>query len=145
MMELDNTRPAFRILAVAGFYGPDDHLYQEGEEIYYEGEPNEEMEPLNQLARERMVVYLEKLDALAKEAAVKKGIPFNGRPRTLDGAVAFAREIERAQVPVMGHVGPRKEAGIEKVEKEAIPETGGINPKRGRGRPAKAKSLSVAA
>lgn len=149
-MSISNDRPAYRILAVYGFYGPDDHLYGEGEEIYFDGEPNEEMEPLNESARVKLVAYLEKLDKRAQEDAVKTNRPFVGRPRTLDGAIQLATELARSNMVIMGS---RKEPTIvERVGGEPIPEVGSTRKlaKDGttRGRPPGAKnkaSLSIAA
>ncbi len=139
---LDNSRAAYRILSPNGFFGPDDHLYQEGEEIYFDGEPNEEMEALNELGQERLVQYLTKLDDLAREAAAKAGRVYVGRPRNLDGGLALATEVQRASMSIMG---ARKEtAVVERVDAQDVPETGSINPKKARiGRPRKASPLSI--
>lgn len=128
-MSLNIERPAYRILATHGFYGPDDHLYNEGEEIFYDDEPNEEMEPLNESARVKLSGYLEKLDTLAKQAADKFGRPFLERPRTLDGAISMVTEDIRRSMSIMGS--KAEKTNIAKVEKDETPETG----KRGRGRP----------
>ena len=133
-------RPKYKILSPNGFFGPDDHLYIEDEKgnpaiIYYDGEPNEEMEPLNEAAEENMRVYLDKLDKLAEEAAKKFNRPFTGRPRTIDGALVLAKHDETMRFKVMGAEKEIAKAGIEKAEPEPIPETGGTQPKRGRGRP----------
>lgn len=132
-MSIDNTRPAFRILSASGFYGPDDHLYIEGDEIYFDGEPNEEMEPLNEAGRQKMTTYLDKLDSAAREAAVKAGKAFVERPRNLDGALALATAVARADMSIMG---VKKDVNIvERVDATQVEETGTANPKRGRGRP----------
>lgn len=133
-------KPAYRVLAVAGFFGPDDHLYQQGDMIYFEGEPNEEFEPLNDKAREIMASYLNKLDDLGRAVAEKLGRPFVGRPRDLDGAIQFATEVQRDNMAVMA--APKQVTTIEKITDDGVPETG---EKRGRGRPRKqAPSLSIA-
>jgi hypothetical protein len=141
MSLIDNTRAAYRILAIHGFYGPDDHLYEEGEEIYFDGEPNEEMEPLNQVARERIHSYLENLDTLGREAALKAGKAYAGRPRSLDGGLALATAIQRQE---MGLMGARKDSvEITRVSEEDVPETGSFNPKRKAGRPKKITSVAA--
>jgi len=146
MVNIDNTRAAYRILSPAGFYGPDDTLYTVDEKgdpavIYFDGEPNEEMEPLNDIATDRMKVYLEKLDQLAREVAEKTGKPYIGRPKSLDGGLAMASAVQKAEMSVMGRAHDNSQ--IQKVDSQ-IAETGNINPnKRGRGRPAKG-SLSAA-
>ena len=137
------TRPAYRILSVAGFFGPDDVLHKEGEEIYYDGEPNEEMEPLNDAAKERMEQYLNRLDDLAREVAEKTGKMFSARPRNLDGGLAMATAVARSEVAIMG--AKKTDTGIERIKHsdEAAPHTGLDGVKRGRGRPKKIVDLTA--
>lgn len=139
-MSVPSDRPAYRILAVYGFYGPDDVMYNEGDCIVYDGEPNEEMEPLNELARVKLTEYLEKLDNLAKLAAEKAGRPFVGRPRTIDGALVLAEQIQRQQMAIMS--AKKVTNDIERVDPDPIPEVGNANPKKKPGRPAY-KNISV--
>jgi hypothetical protein len=134
-------RPAYRILDVAGFFGPDDQLWPEGSEIYFDGEPNEEMEPLNAAAQAKMLAYLEKLDALGRAAAEKAGRPFVGRPRSLDGKLALASAVQRAEMGVLG-VKDKTVNTIAPLTDEA-PETG-LQERRGRGRPRKQALASAA-
>lgn len=138
-MSIDQTRAAYRVLEPSGFFSDNDTLYQEGDEIYFDGEPNEQLEPLNQLAKTRLVTYLEKLDANAKLAAERLGRPYIARPRNLDGAVELATALQRANVAIMGT--KDKITSTERVEKGDVPETGGgfmnMQEKRGRGRPRK--------
>lgn len=126
-------RPAYRVLDPAGFYGPDDNLWPENAEIYFDGEPNEQMEPLNVAAHQRLTTYLNRLDDFAKIAAEKAGRPFVGRPRSLDGAIAIATQDMRNSMSIMG----KKEevTSIAPMNKGDVPETGSINAKRARGRP----------
>ncbi len=132
-MSIDNTRPAYRILSPNGFYGPDDHLYVDGDEIYYDGEPNEEMEPLNDAANKRMASFIDKLDSAARDAAEKAGKAFVERPRNLDGGLALATAVARSDMSIMG---VKKDANVvERVNANPTEETGTANPKRGRGRP----------
>lgn len=150
-------RPMYRVLATAGFFGPDHTLYDEGSEVYYDGEPNEELEPLNQSAHDKIVVFLEKLDTLGKEAAQKANRPWVGRPRTLDGALTIASAIQKADMGILGSKTVPQAETIQKIEtpvieaqkKDTVPDTGLTEVKRGRGRPAgaqnKPKSLSVSA
>lgn len=134
-MYIDPTRACYRVLAPNGFFGPDDTLYTvdvngDPAVIYYDGEPNEELEPLNELARERLTTFLEKLDVLARETATKLGKPFIARPRNLDGALTLATEVARSNMSIMGD---RKKdtSSIERLDAET-PETGGGKRKRGR-------------
>lgn len=129
---MENTeRAKWKVLATAGFFGSDDHLYPEDKEIFYDGPPNMELEPLNETARTKMVAYLENLDKLGKEAAEKAGRPFVGLPRTLDGGLAIATAVQKAD---MAWMGAKKEVtNIEAVDEETVPSTGGVK-KRGRPR-----------
>lgn len=136
-MIIREDRAAFRVLSVAGFYGPDDHLYPEGSVIYYDEEPNLEFEPMNGRAHAALNAYIDKLDGLGRAAAEKAGRAYTGLPRTLDDAVRIAsQDARRVQlvegdggVPLMGgrKNGPAK---IEKIVDEAeTPQDG----RRGRG------------
>lgn len=136
-------RPAYRVLSDKGFFGPDCHLYEEGDCLVLDGEPNEEMEPLNELARKEMAKLFDKLDALGRAVAEKNGRAFAERPRDLEGAVAIATmDAKRVQlregdggVPLMG-----SKIGRDKAYKltagDAVPETG-MAERRGPGRPKK--------
>lgn len=130
-MLIPNDRPVYRVLSTAGFYA-DDHLYPEGSVIAWRDEPNEEMEPLNSLAREAQAAYFDKLDALAKAAAEKAGRAFVGRPRSLEDAIAIAsQDARRVQlvdgdggVPLMG-AKKRGPARVEHIVEEAeVPQDG---------------------
>ena len=148
-----NDVPVWRVLATAGFFGPDHTLYEEGSEVEYEGEPNEELEPLNQAAHDKLIAYLETLDALGKAAAEKAGRPWVGRPRHLDGQLALATAVQKAEMGILGAKEPSEKAvKIKKVngttEDNTTPDTGLTEVKRKRGRPAgstKKVALSVAA
>ena len=128
-------RPAYRILATAGFFGPDDTLYEEGQEIFFDGQPNEEMEPLNEAARVKLKAYLEMLDNLGRLAAEKAGRPFISRPRGLDGQLALATAVQRAEMSVMGKKGTEDNESIQKIDANERPDTSLGTQKRGRGRP----------
>lgn len=133
-------KPIYRILSVAGFFGPDSHLYKEGEEIYFEGEPNEDMEPLNQPARERMEAFFNKLEEAAKQLAKKAGVPYTGRPRTLEAAVELSTLAARRAstingdggISLMGDKTDRSDV-IGRAEAMPTPETGAKAPKRSGG------------
>lgn len=114
-------RPFYRIKA-GGFFGPDDTLYRENDIIGWDGEPNQEMEPLNEKAQDKMMTYLKKLDKYGREAAEKAGKAYNSLADAHDNAFALAQKeskmVERIngpkQVPLMG---AKKQAGsVETVE-----------------------------
>lgn len=123
-------RPAYRILSAHGFFADNDSLYTEGSTIYWEDEPNEEMEPLNEAAKQQMTVYLDKLDSLAKEAAAKRGVAFTGRPRTLDQALSLARQNEELKFKVRG--AEKDSFKVDDYEPADIPEVGNVKRKPGR-------------
>lgn len=138
---IDNTRPAYRILAIHGFFGPDDHLYNEGEEIYFDGQPNEEMEPLNQAAHVKMINYIENLDHLGREAAAKAGRAYAGRARSLDGQITLATALQRQEMVLMGAKKNIEEIAF--LHESDAPETGSMSvQKRGRGRPRKSDTIA---
>ncbi len=63
----DGEVPRYRILT--DFFGPNDHLYGEGDEIDYLGEPNTEMLPINEAAQKRMQAYVDYLNQCAMDKA----------------------------------------------------------------------------
>lgn len=91
-------RPVYRILNEQGFFGPDDTLHAEGEIIVLYDTPNEDMEPLNDLAREKLGEYLDTLEESARVVAEKNGRHFAGRPRSkqemIDNAVMDKRAAQ---------------------------------------------------
>lgn len=127
--ELDNDKAAYRVNAERGFFC-DDHLWPAGSIIYFEGEPNEEMEPLNDKAKEIMMAYLTKLDGFAAEVAKQTGKKFLARTKSLEEAMNDLREqtrrIELVQgdggVPIMGAKRRGRPKAV-KVGDEAVPET----------------------
>jgi hypothetical protein len=142
----DNTRAAYRVLDPSGFYSDNDTLYLADEfgnpaEIYFDGIPNEQLEPLNELARQRLTAYLDLQDALGRAAAEKLNRPFVGRPRNLDGAVELATAIARNDMSIQGT--KNKASNTELVETRT-PQTGAtLNPnKRKVGRPPKNASAA---
>lgn len=106
----DSNTPRYRLLSAC--YLEDDTLHVEGEEIWYVGIPNEEMEPLNELARNRSREYIESLDDAARAVAAARNRPFNGRmtdhaaiDQSIDDARRAAREVvvlpvSREDVPI---------------------------------------------
>jgi hypothetical protein len=124
MLNLPKDRAAYRILS--SFFGPDDHLYGEGDCIVFDGEPNEEMEPLNEMAQERLNRFYEKLDGFAKAVAAKNGRSFAGRSRSLDEAVSLASQDARRNVPLMGNdpkVQKQEFVNIERIGPDSVPQT----------------------
>jgi hypothetical protein len=69
------------IVGNKGFYDDKCHLWQPGEMLYYDGEPNADLYPLNKLAYDRKEEFLDKIDALAEKKAKKDGKAFVPAPR----------------------------------------------------------------
>ncbi len=116
-----NERPAYRILKMCFL---DDRACFEGELVYWDEEPNKEMEPLNELARTAMNAFFDNREELARAASAAKGVKYIPlrRPieeeRALNSADARRVEIIKGDggVPVMG----ARKRGRPKVESVQI-------------------------
>lgn len=119
--------PVYRLKAP--FFGPDDHLYAEGEILIYEDEPNPEMEPMNELAQDAMRTYLKKLDEHGKTAAEKVGRGYTGLSDAYENSLLLSKQQgKRVQSLSKREAAPMMRAkkdvkGIARIElKEAGPE-----------------------
>lgn len=89
-------KPVYQLLAPC--FLDDDTYHHEGEQIIYPGTPNENMAPLNDLARQRMAAYQAELDDKAREKAEMMGRVFNGRPAGWQDQVAQVRADDKAML-----------------------------------------------
>jgi len=89
-------RPVYRILNEQGFFGPDDTLHPEGEILVLWDTPNEDMEPLNELAQINFEKYIDTLEESAKIVADKHGRHFAGRPRSKEEMIENATMAKHA-------------------------------------------------
>lgn len=136
-------RPAYRITPGSSFFGPDCHLYKEGDAFYFDGTPHEGMEPLNDIAREKLRAYIEQLEAGEREVAQKNGRNYFGRSRSVEERLAQAstdaKQVQLIQggpgIPVMG--GERDTSSIAPVGAEEVQTA-----KRGPGRPRKSEQIA---
>ncbi len=105
--QVANDRPAYRILKECFL---DDVMFFPDQLVYWDEEPNKEMEPLNELARAATNAFFDSREELAKAASLAKGnryIPLR-RPveeeRELNTAESRRVEIIKGDggVPVMG-------------------------------------------
>ena len=104
--DIPQDRPVYRILNEQGFYAPNDRLYQAGEFVALWDVPNEDMEPMNELAREALDKYIDTLEASAKLVAEKNGRAYSGRPRSKEEMIDAANiDARRAQTVGMGDKG----------------------------------------
>lgn len=88
-------RPVYRILSEKGFFGPDDSLHPEGDIIVLYDKPNEDMEPMNDLARFAFESMIDELEESARVVAEKNGRYYAGRPRSKEEMIANASEDAR--------------------------------------------------
>ena len=95
MPAIPQDKPVYRILAEKGFFGPDDTLHPEGEIIVLWDKPNEDMEPLNDMARSAFEIMVTELDESARAVADKNGRFFSGRARSKEDLIANASEDAR--------------------------------------------------
>lgn len=112
-MAVSETIPTYRQLNPKGFFCPEGYIIEENEAFEWDGIPNEDMEPLNEPARKKLISYLKGLDEEAKKVAAKYGRPFMGRLKNLDEMVFEAssdvRRLELRKgdggIPLMGGKG----------------------------------------
>lgn len=100
--------PVYRIKD--GKFYADDELFEAGSIIAWDEEPNMEMEPLNPIARERMIKYMQKLDKYGREVAEKNGKAFISIEDAFNQSAILAKSEGRRvsllngtqEVPIMG-------------------------------------------
>ncbi len=99
--------PCYRILKPCFL---DDIMFFEGDIVTWREEPNKEMEPLNDLAKEATNAFFDSREELAKIASAKKGTKYIPLRRPIEEErelnTAEARRVELIKgdggVPVMG-------------------------------------------
>lgn len=123
ILNIPQDAPAYRIKS-GGFFAPNDHLYLEGAVLLYDDEPNLEMEPLNELAVEKMKAFLTKLDIQGRAAAKKAGKSYTSyldafeNARSLGRSRGGVRELTSStDVPLMG---AKKQSSIRQVTLDEI-------------------------
>lgn len=121
-LQIPQDRPVYRIKS-GKFFGPDDSQHEEGEFIVWKEEPNQEMEPMNELAQENMTKYLKKLDGFGRQVAEKMGKSYTSLADAHANSYALAQQeskqfevlTAKKTVPLMGGKNINA-AAIEKVE-----------------------------
>lgn len=53
----------------SGFFDENDKFWFPNQMLYFDGEPNANLHPINKLAYDRMQIFLDKVDALGEEVA----------------------------------------------------------------------------
>jgi hypothetical protein len=124
--QVSNERPAYRILKECFL---DDVMFFPDQLVYWDEEPNKEMEPLNDLAKAATKAFFDSREELAKQASAVKGtryIPLR-RPveeeRELNTAESRRVEIIKGDggVPVMG-ARKRGRPKVERIDNSGIEE-----------------------
>ena len=80
MPKLKQDRPAYMV-GGKGFFNSNDKFLYPGQMTYLDGEPNQDLIPLNKVAYDEMQKFLDKLDALASEKAKREKRSFIPQPR----------------------------------------------------------------
>ena len=119
-------QPVYKILNEKGFWDGVE-LHPEGALIIFLDEPNEDMEPLNALAAERLAAYSAHLDELEAEAARKAGRAVTQRPKSFVEAMDIAvdgsrRAVALKQSDAVPHMPTKTTLGRKKATKVAIPD-----------------------
>ncbi len=71
-LRVKQDKPAYGV-GGKGFYDDKDKFWNPGQALYFDGEPNLDLTPLNKVAFDKMTEFLDKLDALGERAAKKNG------------------------------------------------------------------------
>ncbi len=121
-LQVDPDVPAYVVIEKRGFFDDNDHLWNKGEMIYWEGAPNPGLDPINELAEERMREYLTMLDKKADEVCEKKGTShasmvnaYESRRRLQELDNKFDRSVDiEEEMPIMRakHLGKKKARSI---------------------------------
>lgn len=126
---IPQNKPVFRVLDEHGFFGPDDTLHPEGSLIVLHDAPNENMEPMNDLAREAYEAMLDGLEESSRKVAEANGRHFSGRPRSKEEMINNASEDARRNVPILG-VNRDATSRIESVTPKPVSDVGADQPKQ---------------
>lgn len=109
--------PCYTVIEKRGFVDDQDTMWERGSRIYWEGEPSLGLDPINEIAEERMMEYLKKQDQLAQDVAKLNGTAhatlvnaFEARRRIkeLEKRMTGASPDVQEQMPIMGARRERK-------------------------------------
>jgi hypothetical protein len=81
-----------------GFYDPKDKFKFPGALIYFDGEPNQNLFPLNKMANDKMNMFIHKLNQLGEDFAKKNKKGFTPQP------IKEWVETDEIEVPMVEHV-----------------------------------------
>ncbi len=78
--KVKNDRPAYGVMN-SGFYDHNDKFWYAGQSLYFDGEPNENLFPLNKMAHDKIQEFLDKIDLLGMDVAKKNKKTYTPLPR----------------------------------------------------------------
>jgi len=106
--KVKNEHPAYGVIN-NGFFDQNDKFWHPGQMLYFDGEPSQNLFPLNKLAYDKMQTFLDKLDVMGEEVAKKNKKTYVRQPRQ------EWSEDEEMDLPQIEHVMgvPRKESNAE--------------------------------
>lgn len=90
-------RPAYVVIN-DGFYDHKDKFRFPGSMFYFDGEPNQNLFPLNKLANDKMNLFIDKCNGLGEEVAKKNKKNFTKQP------MKEWVEIDEVELPLVEHV-----------------------------------------
>lgn len=121
--------PVYKILD--GKFYADDELFETGSIVVWPDEPNLDMEPLNEMARQRHKEFRMKLDKHARDVAEKNGKSFVSYDQAFENAMQAARNEGKrvtmlngkTETPIMGakKKGQRKAQQLTIGEEATVP------------------------
>lgn len=139
--EIPDHLPHYRLLRP---FFADDTFFEEGMELYFDGTPNEWMEPLNEAAKKKSQIYLafinslpvggktKSIDELVQEALLRNGSDLEGAVRD---AVSRLTQIKQGK--------PAETSQVILPKREEVPVMNNLPGQRRRGRPP-TKSVAAA-
>lgn len=68
-------KPAYGVIGT-GFFDNNDKFWNPGEALYFNGEPNDNLIPLNKVAYDRIQLFKDKLDKMAEDKCKKDKVAF---------------------------------------------------------------------
>lgn len=131
--DIDPTVPCYKYVGKKGFWTPEDELLGFGELFYMEGEPNTDLEPMNELARKNLNDFYDKLERFSAAKAKKDGKSFAPLPRNFNKEFELPSEDSRKVqlvkdgpgVPLLGAKRRGRPPKVRKLQSETLPDMGG--------------------
>lgn len=78
---LKEDRAAWAVVGSQGFFDNNDKFWFSGQMLYFEGEPNASLVPMNKLAYDRQQQWLDVIDMFTEEKCKKDKVKFVKQPR----------------------------------------------------------------